>query len=68
MRRPCLNQDHVAGDQTCCVCAASWVRFTPEDHGLVTVGRVTQYLVEVNGKSVEVSNVQRAKIGMEGIV
>lgn len=46
----------------------SWVGGTPENNGAVLVFLRTKDVVEVNSKSVEVANVQRAKVMVEGIV
>ena len=68
MRRPILNKHHVACKYTSRIGSASRVRLTPEHDSAVLVRRVSEDLVQANGKAVQVSNVQWAKIRVEAVV
>ena len=68
MRRPRLDQDHVAGHQAGGVGPAPRVGSAPEDDGSIVVGRVAEDLVELHCESVEVADVQWAEVGVEGVV
>jgi hypothetical protein len=63
-----LDENHVAGHKAGGVCAASRIGLTVEDHRAITVGGVSEDLVEKDGESVQVTNVERAEIRMERIV
>ena len=41
---------------------------TPKDYASVLVLRVAKYLMQLDGESVQMSNMQRAKVGVESIV
>ncbi len=68
MRRPRLDQDHVASDQTGSIGPAPRIGSTPKHHCSIIVCWVTQDLVKLNGEAVEVADMQRSKVGMEGVV
>lgn len=63
-----MDQNHVAGNKagrvgtTACVCLAI------KDNWTITVCWVSQDLVEEHSEAVQVTNVERAEIGMECIV
>lgn len=63
-----MDQDHVARNQASSIGPTSSIGLTPEDHRPIVVRRVTQYLMEVDSETVQVADVQRAKIGMEGVI
>lgn len=55
--RPCLYQHHVACNQARGIGSASRICPAPEHDSSIAIGRVTEYLVELHSKSVEVANV-----------
>jgi hypothetical protein len=63
-----LDKNHIAGHEASGVCAASRIGFTVEDNRAVTVGGVSEDLMEKDCESVQVTNVERAEIRMESIV
>lgn len=63
-----MDENHVAGHEASGVCAASRIGLTIEDHRAITVGGVSENLVEKDCESVQVTNVERAEIGMERVV
>jgi hypothetical protein len=65
---PGLDENHVAGHEASGVCAASRIGLTVEDNRAITVGGVSEDLVEKDCESVQVTNVERAEIRMECIV
>lgn len=65
---PGLDKDHVASDQASSIGTTPRVWFAVEDHGAVTVLGITKNLMEVDSKSIQVSNVEWTKIRMEGVV
>ena len=46
----------------------SRISTAPKDHGTVLIGAISQYLVQLDGKAVQVANVQWAKISVECVV
>ena len=68
MRRPGLDEDHVASHEACGIRAATRVRFTVKYHCTIAVFGIAQDLMEENGKSVQVPDVKRAKIRVESVV
>lgn len=46
----------------------SRISVTPEYHGSVLVVGVSKHFVKLNGKAVQMTDVERAKVGVEGIV
>jgi len=68
VRRPCLNQHHVARYQACSICSTPWICPAPEYDSSIIVGWIAQDLVEDDGKPVQVTDVQRTEVGMERIV
>lgn len=68
MRGPGLDQDHIARHQTSSVGTAPRISLAVKHHCAVTVGGISQNLVEMHGKTIEVSNVERTEVCMEGIV
>ena len=65
---PRLNQDHVASNQTCGIGSASRVCSAPKHHCSIIVRWITQYFMKLDSESVEMTNVQGAKVGMKSIV
>lgn len=68
MWRPRLDQNHVACDETRAVGTAPRVCFAVKHHSTIPICRISQNLMEVNCKSVQMSNVERTEVGMEGVV
>lgn len=68
VRRPGLNEHHIASYDACNVCSASRVRFGPQNHWTIGIFWVSQDLMKVYRESVQVSDMERAKVCMERIV
>ena len=68
MRRPRLNQNHVACNKASSVRTATGICLAVENHRSVAVGRVPEDFVEENCKSVQVTDVKRTKVRVESIV
>jgi hypothetical protein len=68
VRRPSLDHYHITSDQARSVGAASCIGSAPEHHGFVIVGWISQDFVELHCKSVKVTDVERTKVSVEGIV
>ena len=68
MRRPRLDHDHIASEQTRRVGATSGIGFAPKHNPTIDVCRVSQYFVKLDSEAVEMADVQWAKIGIEAIV
>lgn len=68
MRWPGLNENHVASNQTGSIGTASSVCLAVEHYSPVTVRGISENLVEVHCKPVQMANVVRAKVCMKGIV
>ena len=68
VRRPCLDQDHVASHQAGSVCSAPGICSAPEYHRSVIVRRITQDLVELDCESVQVADMQWTEVVVECIV
>lgn len=68
VRRPGLDEHHVAGNQAGSIRPAPGIRSTPKYNCSVIVGWIAKDLMELNGKSVEVSDVKRAKVVVECVV
>lgn len=68
MGGPSLNQNHVARDHASGIGSAPRISPAPEYHRLVIVGWVAENFMKLYCEPVQVTNVQRAKVGMEGIV
>lgn len=46
----------------------SRISTAPKDHGTVLIGAISQHLVQLDGKAVQVANVQWAEISVECVV
>lgn len=57
VRRPGLDEDHVAGNQAGRIGTASCIRLRVEYHCTVTVLRLPEDLVELDRKTIQVTNV-----------
>lgn len=68
MRWPGLDKNHVASDQASSVGTAPRVWFAVEDHSAVTVLGITENLMEIDSKPIQVSNMERTEIRVEGVV
>ena len=66
--RPGLNQNHVASNQACGIRTTPRVCLAVKDHRSVTIGGVSQDLMEMDRKAVEVTNVIGTEIRMKSIV
>ena len=66
--RPGLNQNHVASNQACGIRTTPRVCLAVKDNGPVTIGGVSQNLMEMNREAVEVTNVIGTEIRMKSIV
>ena len=68
MGRPRLDQDHVASHQTGGVCTASRIGLAPEYYYAIAICGVSEDFVEMNCESIQMANVQWAKVGVESII
>lgn len=68
MRRPRLNQDHVASNQAGRVCTASCIRPRVEDYCAVVIRGITEQVMEVDGKAVQMADVEGPEICVERVV
>lgn len=65
---PGLDQDHVTCHEACCIGAAACIGLAVENHGPVAVAGIAEYLVEKHSKPIQMTNVEWAEVGVEGIV
>lgn len=65
---PSLDQHHIACDETCSICPTSCICATPEDDCAITVGWITEDLVELHGKAVQVTDMQWAEVVVKSVV
>ena len=68
MRRPFLDQDHVAGEDAGGVGATSRVSMAPEDDGTIILVFVAKDVVKFHGKAIEMPDVKGTEVGAEGVV
>ena len=68
MWRPRLNKNHIAGDQTGGIGTTPGILPAVQNDRPVAIRRIPQDFVKVDGKSIQMTNMERTKIRMEGVV
>lgn len=68
MRRPGLDQNHVTCHEACCIGAATCIGLAVENHRPITVTRIAEDLMEENSEPIQMTDVERPEIGVEGVV
>ena len=68
MRRPGLNQHHITRNQARRIGTGPRIRLAVKHHRPLSIGWVPKDLVEMNGESVQVADVQWTEVRVECVV